>query len=102
MEEKEKKEIIMRYLLDNGIKPNSKGYKLLFYAILEAASYPDRSCTELFDGLASMLSNEYNKVVTPQNAYRNAYYAIKNSRNGSYNGGPFDFIKSCSIELEKM
>ena len=97
-----RKEIVMKYLREKGIKANSKGYKALFYAILEASHYPDKSCSELFDAAALELSSEGLKKIDGKTAYRNAHYAIKNTRNGSYDGGPYDFIKSCSIGLESM
>ena len=102
MGEEKRKDAIKKYLSENGIKPNSRGYKPLFYAILEASNYPDRSCNELFDNVAEILSKEGVRAVTSKSIYRNAYYAIKHSKNGSYEGGPYDFIKSCSIELESM
>lgn len=101
MGDEKRKEAIKKYLQDNGIKPNSKGYRPLYYAILEASHHPDKTCSELFDNAASILSGD-GKPVSQSIAYRNAYYAIKHSRNGSYDGGPYDFIKSCSVELETM
>lgn len=97
-----RKEIIKKYLHDKGIKANSKGYKALFYAILEASEHPELSCSELFESAAAILSSESQKAIDGKTAYRNAHYAIKNTRGGSYDGGPYDFIKSCSIELESM
>ena len=97
-----RKDVIKKYLHEQGIKANSKGYKALFYAILEASNHPEMSCSELFEAAASILSNEGQKKVDGKTAYRNAHYAIKNTRGGSYNGGPYDFIKICSIELESM
>ena len=102
MGDENRRSAITKYLSDNGIKANSKGYKPLFYAILEASHNPDMSCLELFDAAAAILSKESSKHIDGRGAYRNAHYAIKNSKNGSYEGGPYDFIKSCSIGLENM
>lgn len=97
-----KKAYIRDYLSDSGIKANSKGYKALYYAILEAVEHPGYSCSELFEKAAEKLSAENKDAVTGHVAYRNAQYAIKNSMNGGYVGGPYTFIKSCSVKLEIM
>ena len=102
MSDEAKKNAIKQYLSDNGIRANSKGYKALFYAILEATVHPEFSCSELFDEAAKVLSLENGKEVDGKTSYRNAHYAIKNTRNGAYEGGPYDFIKSCSVNLESM
>lgn len=101
-DENARKNAIKKYLSENGIRANSKGYKALFYAILEASYHPEMSCSELFDNAAKTLSAEGSKTIEGNTAYRNAHYAIKNTRNGAYEGGPYDFIKSCSIDLETM
>ncbi len=102
MGDENRKAAIMKYLSDNGVKANAKGYKPLYYAILEASYHPDMSCLELFDAAAGNLSKESSKAMSGKTAYRNAHYAIKNTKNGSYKGGPYDFIKSCSVALENM
>lgn len=102
MNEEKRKQAIKRYLADKGIKPSSRGYKALFYAILEASCEPDKPCMELFDVAARAMSSESSNQFSGDRAYRNANYAIKNSKNGSYEGGLYEFIKSCSIELESM
>ena len=101
-DESARKSAIKQYLTSNGIRANSKGYKVLFYAILQASYYPEMSCSDLFEEAARILSAESPKPVDASKAYRNAHYAIKNSKNGAYEGGPYAFIKSCSIELESM
>ena len=102
MSDDKRKAIISQYLSDNGIKANSKGYKALYFAILEASYHPELGCLELFEAVSSQLSKENGKPVDGRGAYRNAHYSIKNSKKGSYDGGPYDFIKSCSVKLESM
>ncbi len=97
-----RKNAIKQYLSDNGIRATSKGYKALFYAILQASYYPELSCSELFNEAAKTLSAESSKPVDGAMAYRNAHYALKNTKNGSYSGGPYDFVKSFSINFESL
>ena len=58
-----KKAYIRDYLSDSGIKANSKGYKALYYAILEAVEHPGYSCSELFEKAAEKLSAENKKTI---------------------------------------
>ena len=95
-----KKEKVNEYLKKMGISTSCSGYKVLFNAIIIASLKPELSCAEIFDEVANDMYGVDASADQKKTCYRNAYYAIKHCKNVHYEGGPLNFIKDCSIELE--
>ena len=95
-----RKERITEYLKKMGISTSCSGYKALFSAIMIASRKPELSCAEIFSETALELIGPSVTKEQEKTIYGNAYYAIKHNKSVKYEGGPFNFIKDCSVELE--